>query len=266
MTAVSALELTPENWDELTAHKTVFLKFLEPWCNHCKAMKPAWDKLMGEFKDHKFVGVYAIDCTAAGKPLCDSHDVRSFPTLMYGDPNNLESYAGRRSYEPLKNFTYELKPICSLGAQLATCSEEQRAQIDKFTGMEKDALEAYIAKSEEAIADLEAMFTAKTDKLHDKYEALQQEKDDAIAAIRASGIGVAKSVLFTLEESLDTLNEGPDTLDESLHPLDESLDPVDESLDTLDESHDTLEASLDPLGEIIDPLDESVDPLDESSL
>jgi len=27
----SALELTPDNWDEATAGKTVFIKFLAPW-------------------------------------------------------------------------------------------------------------------------------------------------------------------------------------------------------------------------------------------
>lgn len=29
--AASAIELTPSNWDEMTAGKTVFLKFLAPW-------------------------------------------------------------------------------------------------------------------------------------------------------------------------------------------------------------------------------------------
>jgi hypothetical protein len=27
----SAIELTPDNWDEQTAGKTVFIKFLAPW-------------------------------------------------------------------------------------------------------------------------------------------------------------------------------------------------------------------------------------------
>jgi hypothetical protein len=27
----SAIELTPDNWDEKTAGKTVFIKFLAPW-------------------------------------------------------------------------------------------------------------------------------------------------------------------------------------------------------------------------------------------
>ena len=30
-TSVTAVELTPSNWDEQTAGKTVFIKFLAPW-------------------------------------------------------------------------------------------------------------------------------------------------------------------------------------------------------------------------------------------
>jgi len=29
--SASAIELTPDNWDEATAGKTVFVKFLAPW-------------------------------------------------------------------------------------------------------------------------------------------------------------------------------------------------------------------------------------------
>ena len=30
-TTASAIELTPDNWDEATAGKTIFVKFLAPW-------------------------------------------------------------------------------------------------------------------------------------------------------------------------------------------------------------------------------------------
>jgi len=53
-------------------------------------MKPAWNKLAAEYADSKTAGVFDVDCTAAGKPLCDSNGVRGFPTIKWGDPNALE--------------------------------------------------------------------------------------------------------------------------------------------------------------------------------
>ena len=32
--------LTPENYDELTGGKTVFIKFFAPWCGYYKKMAP----------------------------------------------------------------------------------------------------------------------------------------------------------------------------------------------------------------------------------
>jgi hypothetical protein len=43
-------------------------------------MKPAWDKLMTEFKDHKEVLVGDCDCTADGKSLCEEVGVQGYPT------------------------------------------------------------------------------------------------------------------------------------------------------------------------------------------
>ena len=47
-------------------------------------MKPDWDKLAknwnkGKRADTSLIG--DVDCTAAGKPLCDSNGTRGFPTI-----------------------------------------------------------------------------------------------------------------------------------------------------------------------------------------
>ena len=67
-------------------------------------MKPAWDKLMDAFKDSNTALVGDVDCTAAGKPLCDSNGVRGFPTIKYGDPADLQDYNGGRDFDALKKF------------------------------------------------------------------------------------------------------------------------------------------------------------------
>merc|ERR1712072_1677520 len=71
-----------------------------------------------------------VDCTAAGKPLCDSNGVKGFPTIKYGDPSALEDYKGGRDYDALKKFADEnLKPMCS-PSNLDLCDDEKKAEIE----------------------------------------------------------------------------------------------------------------------------------------
>ena len=160
-------------------------------------MKPDWDRVMDDFKDHKTTRVFDVDCTAAGKPLCDSNGLRGFPTIKHGDPNSLEDYNGGRSYDALKSFADGLKPICS-PSQRDLCDEEELAKIDEYTKKGKKGLEELIAKGAQEIEDAEQTFKDEVSKLQAAYEKLMQEKDDAIAAAKASGMGLAKSVLATL--------------------------------------------------------------------
>ena len=160
-------------------------------------MKPDWDRVMEEFKDHKSTGVFDVDCTAAGKPLCDSNGIRGFPTIKHGDPASLEDYNGGRSYNDLKAFADGLKPICS-PSQRDLCDEEQLAKIDEYTALGKDGLQEIIDNGAQTIQEAEQTFKDEVSKLQSAYEKLMQEKDDAIAAAKASGMAMAKSVLASL--------------------------------------------------------------------
>ena len=131
-------------------------------------MKPAWDKLMDDFAGNPGSLVADVDCTAEGKPLCDSNGVEGFPTIKYGDPSNLEKYEvikhtmhavlvqptlvsvhvmhasglvsssglcwqGGRDYDALSAFAKEnLGPSCG-PANLDLCDADQKAEIEKFT-------------------------------------------------------------------------------------------------------------------------------------
>jgi len=45
-------------------------------------MKPAWDKLMAEYKDSKDVLIGDADCTADAKSLCEEIGVQGYPTYV----------------------------------------------------------------------------------------------------------------------------------------------------------------------------------------
>jgi len=161
-------------------------------------MKPAWDKLMGDFKDSKTALVADVDCTAAGKPLCDSNGVRGFPTIKYGDPNALEDYQGGRDYDALKAFADEnLGPSCGPD-NMDLCDDEKKAKIEGFLAMSKDDLSKSIEEKETELKDAESTFEKEVEKLQKKYESLVKAKDDTVAEVKGSGLGMMKSVLAHL--------------------------------------------------------------------
>jgi len=156
-------------------------------------MKPAWDQLMEEFKDSKSAVVADVDCTVH-QDLCGKHGVQGYPTIKYGDPNNMEDYQGGRTYEDLSAFAKEnLGPSCG-PANLDLCDAEQKAKVEEAMGLSDDDLKAKIAEGEKALEDAESNFKSEVEKLQAKYESLQKEKDETIANVKKSGLGMLKSV------------------------------------------------------------------------
>jgi len=199
--------LTPDNYDELTDGKTVFIKFFAPWCGHCKKMAPDWEKLSADFADDKFGYVAEVDCTTEGKPLCDANGVRGFPTLKYGDPTNLEDYQGGRSYDDLSKFAKEnLKPVCS-PANIDLCDKDKKSKIEEYMKLGKDELAKLIEDAEKELEAAETWFKDEVQKLQDAYKQLSDDKDKKIADVKDQGLGLMKSVKNTMDKK-----EGSDEL------------------------------------------------------
>jgi len=157
-------------------------------------MKPDWDKLMGAFAGSATQLVADVDCTADGKPLCDQVGVRGYPTIKWGDPADLQDYQGGREYDALKKFADEnLKPMCS-PKNIDLCDDDKKAEIEKFQKMSVDELDVAIAAEEKKLEDAEEYFKAEVQKLQDRYSALSTEKDEKIAAVKNSGLGLMKAV------------------------------------------------------------------------
>merc|ERR1711879_304190 len=130
---------------------------------------------MGDFGKDALVA--DVDCTADGKPLCEKVGVKGYPTLKWGDPNALEDYSGGRTFADLKKFAKEnLKPICS-PANIDLCDEEKKKQIAEIQAM-----------------PAEDTFTEEVKKLQDTYSQLQKDKDEAVAAVKKSGLGLMQAV------------------------------------------------------------------------
>jgi thiol-disulfide isomerase/thioredoxin len=176
-------------------------------CGHCKTMAPDWEKLSKDWEGDKVGLVAEVDCTAEGKPLCDANGVRGFPTLKHGDPASLDDYSGGRSYGELSKFAKaNLKPVCS-PKNLDLCEADKKKQIEEFMAKSDAELQAAIDAEEKKIADADANFKAEVEKLQEAYQKLSSDKDAAIDAVKASGLGLLKSVMSYKSKSADKKDE-----------------------------------------------------------
>ena len=67
-------------------------------------MKPDWDSL-AESSDSSKVIIADVDCTAAGKPLCDKYGVRGYPTIkFFAGGQAAVDYNGPRTAMALASF------------------------------------------------------------------------------------------------------------------------------------------------------------------
>jgi DNA repair exonuclease SbcCD ATPase subunit len=156
-------------------------------------MKPDWDKLIKAFKDSDTTLVADVDCTAAGKPLCDQAGVRGYPTIKHGDVNNLEDYKGGRDFASLEKFAKGLKPVCS-PAKMDLCEPEMKEKILELQKLSAADLDTQIKEKEAEIEKAEKFFTDEVDKLQKTYQKLQEDKESTVTAVKDSGLGLMKSV------------------------------------------------------------------------
>lgn len=192
----SAIELTPDTWDDATAGKTVFVKFFAPWCGHCKRMKPAWDKLMDEYAPSDSVLVADVDCIGDGKPLCDKVGVKGFPTIKYGNPDALEDYKGGRELETIQDFASKLQPPCN-PSTLENCDSAQKAELERINGLTADEIQLAIKNVEDAARVIDDQFKAKVKDLNEQYKMFKEEAESAKNELETElDLGLYKSVLL----------------------------------------------------------------------
>jgi len=149
---------------------------------------------MKEFEESETALVADVDCTADGKELCTKEGVKGFPTLKYGDPNNLEDYQGGRTYDDLLTFAKEnLGPTCG-PENIDLCDADQKAKIEEIQAKGLATLEAEIKALDDSIKNAEEHFETELEKLKETYEQLQTDMDAAVEAAKGKDLGLMKSV------------------------------------------------------------------------
>jgi len=156
---------------------------------------------MGEFAESKTSVIADVDCTADGKGLCEKIGVRGYPTIKYGDPNNLEDYQGGRDFDALKAFADEnLGPSCSPD-NLDLCDDEKKTQIEGFLGKSLDEINKLIKTKEGEIEDAEKNFKTELEALQKNYEEISKQKDEDIKDVKKQGLGLMKACMAAKKKS-----------------------------------------------------------------
>merc|ERR1712066_1230745 len=149
---------------------------------------------MKEYKDHASILIADVDCTTDGKDLCSTIGVQGYPTLKYGDPNNLEDYEGGRDLKALKKFAKEsLGPTCG-PTNHDLCDAEKKKIIDGFMKMGQDDLDNLIKEKDAEIAKAEKDLEDLLKSLQSQYEEATKAKDEKKKEIKDAGLGLMKSV------------------------------------------------------------------------
>jgi len=158
-------------------------------------MKPDWDSLGATYADSKTVVIADVDCTAAGKPLCDKFGVRGYPTIKFFNPPDEEGedYKGGRDLAALKKFVEkDLGPGCSADSK-ENCSAEQLKELQTYMDMDAgeratklEALKSALKTAEDEhnalLKSLQEQFKTSQDSL----EKLKEESAPAIKMLKAA--------------------------------------------------------------------------------
>uniref|UniRef100_A0A7S2AD48 Thioredoxin domain-containing protein n=1 Tax=Alexandrium andersonii TaxID=327968 RepID=A0A7S2AD48_9DINO len=149
---------------------------------------------MDDFKGSPTALVADVDCTTEGKDLCEKHGVKGFPSIKWGDPDALEDYDGGRDYDSLKKFAKEnIMPLCS-PANMDLCDEDKKKAIAELQALSAEELTAKIEAKQKEQKEAEEEFETEVKALQEKYQQLSKEKDEKIAAVKASGLSLMVSV------------------------------------------------------------------------
>ncbi|RKP10576.1 thioredoxin-like domain-containing protein [Thamnocephalis sphaerospora] len=83
-------------------NKVTLVKFYAPWCGHCKALAPEFDKAAAELKGTD-IHLAKVDCTEE-RDLCQEYNVQGYPTLKVFRESGTGEYKGQRTAESIVSY------------------------------------------------------------------------------------------------------------------------------------------------------------------
>jgi len=161
----SAVEtLTQKTFDNVVAeNENTLVEFYAPWCGHCKALAPEYEKAAKTLKGKATLA--KVDCTAEAD-LCQKFEVTGYPTLKFFRKGVPAEYGGGRTAADIASWVN--RKLSGVVTFLSTKDEVEKwttehdgtAVLGVFDGKDKN----YEAFAGVADAREDLLFGAVTDK------------------------------------------------------------------------------------------------------
>ncbi|KAK4775548.1 hypothetical protein SAY87_023509 [Trapa incisa] len=208
--------LTADNFDEVVLDETkdVLVEFYAPWCGHCKALAPTYEKVATAFKLEEEVVIANLDADKY-KDLAEKYGVSSYPTLKFFPKGNKagEEYEGGRDLDNFVNFINEkcgtnrdakghytskaglVKSLDTLVKEFVSASAEEKKsifikieeEVEKLTGPNARYGKIYLKSAKSCL---------------EKGSGYAQKEIDRIHRLLEKSISPAKADEFTLKKNI----------------------------------------------------------------
>lgn len=91
--------------EAIDTYEHILIEFYAPWCGHCKALAPEYEKaataLKGKTPEIKLA---KVDCTE-NQEACEQYEVKGFPTVLFFKNGVQREYTGQRTADSIVEWT-----------------------------------------------------------------------------------------------------------------------------------------------------------------
>lgn len=99
------LSLTKDTFDDaIKTHKHLLVKFIAPWCGHCKALAPAYAAAAKQLNEAgSEIKLATVDATIE-QDLAQKYEVKGYPTIKFFSDGITFEYTGGRAQEDIVSW------------------------------------------------------------------------------------------------------------------------------------------------------------------